>query len=366
MNLIKQKQRSVIKNTFIKTVHKNVDTIMAIYNMSKNSSENNYIKIKLAMTNENFLLSYKHILYQLNRLYGIHCNEKKVLSAYMISSHPEHVLSVNIAFIEKHPKSYENILYRLSVEITEIFNDILCYDLVDDEVIKNIFSEYNVMFNMFITLDKKKKIDELIKEWYDNEITINSVTNSNKYSEEQKQDVLFYLNDHKNKIKNFIKSFDRNFNFNILNVYKKIYDNIDSSCRSIFWNTLTENLIDKDYDFFYLILTEIKNNLKSLDKKNSIDYDEVIDIDKIKQEINNNVTINDELLKICDYVVERIVFLQAPIRNEHTVNCWNILVSRMSEEKDNPYCYQLSIANCMKFISTLINEIFDDITDLFI
>ena len=290
MNLIKQKQRSVIKNTFIKTVHKNVDTIMAIYNMSKNSSENNYIKIKLAMTNENFLLSYKHILYQLNRLYGIHCNEKKVLSAYMISSHPEHVLSVNIAFIEKHPKSYENILYRLSVEITEIFNDILCYDLVDDEVIKNIFSEYNVMFNMFITLDKKKKIDELIKEWYDNEITINSVTNSNKYSEEQKQDVLFYLNDH----------------------------------------------------------------------------DEVIDIDKIKQEINNNVTINDELLKICDYVVERIVFLQAPIRNEHTVNCWNILVSRMSEEKDNPYCYQLSIANCMKFISTLINEIYDDITDLFI
>jgi len=364
MNLITKKQHSIILNTFIKTIHKNVDIIMTLYNMSKNSSENNYLKIKSSMINVNFLQTFDNVLQQLYRLTGIKCNKKKIMSAYMISSHPEHVLSVNIAFIEKHPKSYENILYRLSVEITEIFNDILCYNLINEDVIKNIFGEYNVMFDLFIILDKKKKIDELIKEWYENELTIDKINKSNRYSDEQKIDVLFYLNEHKNKIKKFIKIFDNKFDFNYLNIYKKIYDNINDTCRSIFWDTLTENLIDKNYEFFYLMLSEIKNNLKCLDK-NNVDYDEYIDIDKIKQEIENNVTINDELLRMCNYVVERIVFLQAPIRNEYTINSWNILCNKMSEEKDNPYCFQLSIANCMKFISISINEIFDDITELY-
>lgn len=305
-------------------------------------------------------------------------NGKKLLSMYIIYAFPEYIISKKYDDLEKKYRSLghnlydsiENKLYNSSKRLieyinknnTNIFNRFKFYKLIED---------YNNNFNEFMKIDKINKINELCKRYYEIELTISEIQKSNKYDATNKINIIKVLRESQEKTKKQFRYIDPKFDTSLCDNYCKIYDQISQQYKQAFWDKLVIELTESNYDMFYELLNDIKMNLIKISPTSTEEYDNNISIDSIKEQIINKEYDANDFLVLANYVIYKIIYLQAPIKNKSTENKWNELKKIMDDKMNNnktllPEC----IANCLKFaydeIYDIINDIYDFIIDLHI
>ena len=94
-----------------------------------------------------------------------------------------------------------------------------------------------------------------------------------------------------------------------------------------------ENELNKENYDFLKILTEIQDNILKLRKNNNfkVEFKENYDVNFIIQMIENKAFSPENLLSYSNYLVDIIVNLQAPIRNENTKNEWNKIIENFKD-----------------------------------
>ncbi len=300
---------------------------------------------------------------------------KKFLSMYIIYAFPEYIISKRYEDLEKKYtmsgndiyESIENKLYNSAKRLAKYMDYILNGKNINRFTFYKLVQDYNNNFNEFMRIDKINKINELLKQFNDVELTISEINVSKKYNIYDKEIIIKTLRQSQEKTKKQFKLIDVNFDYSILDNYCKLYDIISKTYQQVYWDTMVLNLINLDYDMFNEILSEIKINLIKIAPTMKNQFDDVIDIDIIKSQLNDDTyTINDFLF-LANFIVDRIIYLQASFRNKETHYKWNglkeIMDSNMKE--DSNYLSQC-IANSLKFIYDQIEDIKNDINDFVI
>jgi hypothetical protein len=212
-----------------------------------------------------------------------------------------------------------------------------------------------------------KKIKSLVNEWSSLQETIDEIKKSDNYDEKQKENSINELVKSQSKIFELIQKFKVNININYLKNYYSLYNQIKSNYEKSYWDLLVNDLNNEKYDFLKKILNEIQNNMINLRKNNSnfiVEFKDNYDVNFIIQMIENKVFTPDNLLSYSNYLVDLIISFEAPIKNENTKKDWKKITDNLSNFKIEEF--NKNIAIILKFILTKINEINDDIFNLYI
>ena len=283
---------------------------------------------------------------------------KKFLTSFLISYFPEFILSSD--------QGIDRDIYILAKDLCESFM------VASNNLPKFVRSVNNFSnaFGLFIEQDRLKQINHLIWRWNDLDRTKSGVVSSSKYATSQKADVIEHLNSQQEKVIRLIKGFDKDFNINILKEFSSLYDRMTQGMEKCYWDMLEQDIMQRENKILARSLEEIKLELISLHRKSKNDLDEYFDVDFIIQKLDNNVLYFDDFMALADYIIEKIVFLQAPIRNDGTREKWKI-VRQESYNKINGVTqeeYAKIYAKCateaIKFILREIQCIKNDILNL--
>ena len=129
-----------------------------------------------------------------------------------------------------------------------------------------------------------------------------------------------------------------------------------------FWDVFVEELKNLKFDMLFRLLEEIRNELIMLklnDQKYEKDICEYIDLEFIKQKIDNGLMTPEELLKYGDYFVTKISELHAASRDKTLNESWDqIKQDVMSGKLQN---LETIIPVLLEFIFSKIQQIKDDI-----
>ena len=142
-------------------------------------------------------------------------------------------------------------------------------------------------------------------------------------------------------------------------MYSSLSTKLKKNFEKSYWDLLKIDLEKKELSFLKKILFEIKNNIINLRKTNSKfinDFKEQYDIELIMQIIQNNLFCKEYLLNYSDFIVKNIIDMQAPIRNDNTLDEWNDIKKNIEN-----YDLNKSVPIVLKFILVNINDIKKDI-----
>lgn len=202
------------------------------------------------------------------------------LTAFILKHHPNQVFTT----VNKNYRS----------QISAIANDLIEYiqnDFLKNDSYKNyslnkfghIFNTYFVNYNELLKIDKLGLINELILEYYNTQITIDKINNSNKYDYQQKEESIKSLVKHQNQIKSEINLLEPNNNIvdNLENYVQKINfvkNKYDDEIIENLRNDLNENNYDLIMNIFSDIndMTKININLEEIKTKlenDDLEYD---------------------------------------------------------------------------------------------
>lgn len=166
---------------------------------------------------------------------------KKILTAYIIASFPEYVLSLkrkNIS-IEKHRYLYQ--IYDIAKKLICHINDLcISEDSINILDLVSCIDKYTEYFDIFIKLDRIKSINKLINHWCDSKETIERIEESDKYKKNtyQKNKVLVAVKNTQKNIEKHIKKFDKNFDIGKLNTYYDMKKKVTANVKKAFYNKL--------------------------------------------------------------------------------------------------------------------------------
>lgn len=297
-------------------------------------------------------------------------NSQKFLSCYILSTFPEFSLSATSDDINARKSGIIFDMYVLSNELVKTIRDIGSIDL--SKFVKSA-NNYSNAFTVFITKDKNERIDDLVVRWNDLEKTKSKVSTNGKYSLNQKESVVNYLEEQQKITEDFIQKIDSKFNTKNLKQIGTIAVQIEETMEKCYWNALEDDITQESGNSQMLVrsLNEIKDDLIMLHKKSKTELDNFFDVDFIIQKLNHDTLTFDDFISLASYLVQKVIYLQAPIRNDETKEIWMMikdksLVDIQSVKDDESYrkCYASSVTNVIKFILQQIQIIKDDIKNL--
>jgi len=352
------KKFDIIKNKLLPLDDNEID------NMFEDLSK--YIQNKTVISKINKLLNkyYKWLYYGSSQKeyekIAHKIDSKKFLSCFMIYYFPRYLLNTDYSLSE-------NIIDKHLIDIS--FDLIKSIEIV--EVKPNIFvkslNKYINCLNEFLINDRVIKIRELVEKWTDLEKTIKQVNNNDRY--EDKNEIINVLKNEQHKTIKYIKIIDINFNIDQLNEFFKLNELIEATMIKCYFDNLENDIIECKYVKLKEILTDIKNNLILLYKKNETELDEYFDIDFIIQQLEHGVFKFEDYIGLVDYCINMIVKLQAPFRNNTTLNTWTNIKNKSNKQMES---IEWTLENAKQLYSSIyaktacssIKLILDDIIDI--
>lgn len=143
---------------------------------------------------------------------------KVFLSIYIIVGFPEFILMLTKAQALNNSGTINHDLYQISNKLVNAFN-VLCYYGKNTDFMRSLnkhMNMYSNCFSLFMGVDKNLKIQELVANWRDLETTISQVNVSEKYSDEECEDVINTIRKSQNMIIALLLKTDPGFNLEIL------------------------------------------------------------------------------------------------------------------------------------------------------
>ncbi len=322
-----------------------------------------YLRNKNIISQINTLLKCAQRIIKINEIKEININSKQFLSLYTILIFPEFTLS---DVDNVHIKS--DLIVKSS-KVINCLNNLLNIKKINNYQIHNfvqVLNNYGCSFKIFMSIDKIIKVTDLMIRWYDLDKTISFM--SHDTMNQDNKESIEYLEKQKIIIQGFIKLTDPGFDINLLKEYKDISQRIDKTIQQCYWDLLEEDIYSEKNIILHKSLEEIKNQLIILDKKSKKELDEFFDLEYIIQKINNHVFSYHDLIELSNYIVEKIMELEAPVRNIKTKESWDVLKNKLNIEvksiQSNKSFMSKAVVVCIRFILQKIYEIFNDIIHL--
>ncbi len=315
--------------------------------------ENNKFKI---LSNE---LCNKELINEMNnvlKLYmdynplHIRINSREILSSWMILN----CKSILEDYINKD--SVLNSSKELIEQITILNNN---FDINFDIIKFNkIFINYYDTFIIFKEYDKIQKLNYFIREWKNLEETSILINSSDKYSEEQKIEVLKIMEINKNNVEKHIKIFTSNYDFNLL---KRLIENthkINKRIIDTYKTILFTELNSNNYDIFINILNEIKKFLLLFNPLKNAEYSEKIDPIFYMNLIESDSIKIEDLYFFGDYLIKEILKLGSIELENVKLKEWNSTKTLNKNE-----LIKKNISIMLIFVMNIIEEIKLEIND---
>jgi hypothetical protein len=237
----------------------------------------------------------------------------------------------------------EKLIIEKIIEISKIIvsNNINTEEDLDN-FIKNIY-EYEKQFILWKNIDKTVCINEFVNRYTSINKSISLLTSSSLF--DSKQSIIQELENQKKDVIDMAIKFDKRINKDYFDKSFIIYSKIEKITEKAYWNLMLEELRENKYNLVLSNLEFIINTLCSL----AFDGDnikKVLDIEKIKEKISNNVP---EYF----YILANSFYYQ-----------WRKLSSPFRDIDYNSYILQLDMKNYHESIITFIKnnlEIIDNI-----
>lgn len=379
-------QKFCIEKLFLNELRKNIKIFTELnnhvnihenHNLFNNNIEN-FDKLTELIIKKDIINSIKVFLNKFYRFIGFNAksnniisfqlNSRIFLSMYIIYGYPEIILSSKKEdIINKKVDQYDYDIYILSKNLFDRLNNLI--ENRNKTNLRKFVKSINMYSNCFLiwqNKDKLKKVRSLVTEWTSIQETIDTVSESSNYSDEQKEKTLTELKKSQENIFNMIKRFKININENYLKNFSNICKQIKTTYEKSYWDVLENELNKENYDFLKKILIEIQDNILKLRKNNNfkVDFKENYDVNFIIQMIENKAFSPENLLSYSNYLVDIIINLEAPIRNESTKNEWNKIIINFKASKLEEFNKNITII--LKFILNRINDINNDIFNMYI
>jgi hypothetical protein len=384
---IKKIQYYYFKKNFINTLKKNkkiFDELLCLINRNNiNNMNQNFDNLSLFIRKKETINNINNILKKYYRMVNnisstnndinvisFQINSRIFLSLFVIYGFPEILLSIKKEDMQNSSENnINNDIYKLSEKVIININN-LYKKLTDNEALRQFVKSINMYSNCFmlwINNDKINKITELFYQWHEIQETINEINNSNKYDDTQKNDTINTMKNSQDNLIKLIKKLNPKFNINNLKIYSSLSFQLKHNFEKSYWDILKADLENKDLSLLTKILNEIQIEIINLRKKNKqfIDnFREKYDIQLIIQLIEKNLFSEDYLLSYSQFIIDNIIEMQAPIRNENMQNKWSIIMNDIKNKKYknmNEYVHII-----LKFILNNIKDIKTDILNLHI
>ena len=192
--------------------------------------------------------------------------------------------------------------------------------------------------------------------------------------EKKTEDIEIWCNEIKTlklNIKKYIHKIGGQNAINLLNNYQiptitidqKIYQQVEDNVKKAFWNMFYDNIENKNYIMIPDMLLDVKNMLlKLIPNRSDIHnrFNNEIDIELIKQMVENNAINSDEIYKIMISIIEYIKMLQAPEDDSKT----QLFLENINKWFKNEKSYAFILTNYFKQVFLNLEKINKTINQL--
>jgi hypothetical protein len=281
-------------------------------------------------------------------------NARSMLVAWTIVSYPEYVLDNKRELIIAN-NDHCTDTFIMSMKKINHLNNYIQYKSTENMrlLIKSINVHINA-FNNFLDIDRNIKIKMLTNEWYGLNKNIELVNNSDKYSDEQKNESIAAIYNTSKNIEKHIKSLSPSFDIKQLPELAKIVDAIDKNMIRAYTDLLKDSLINKQYDLPKKTLTEIKAALSVFNPNKKNELEQFVDIDFLIGQHQKDVISIDEVFGLGEYLVS-FVSSMASIEADKSIYVeWNKIKNDM---------YNLNINDILSKIFIFVLECIEDIKE---
>jgi len=302
----------------------------------------NFDELSRRIQDKSLLKIVSIFLYRINRYFNVYKSDissRVFLSSFMISYFPEIVLSSNTN-VEKELFKSANLL----INITKKLNTNKFMMQIYLHKFKEIFNNFNALFNLWKFVDKENLIEMLAKRYNSINKTIDFIKNESKFDDKVKTESLEILNTQLIDIYNKAKKIDPQINDNIFKNYDKLINSVKNNMNKAFWNKLSSEIMMQKYDMVIDIIDDIIKTICSFipDKINiHKEIRQNVDIEIIKQLIDNKVFSINSLYEYSNNLFKWIVYLSAPARKKDFEQMWNNIVFNNYFCKVVPDIFQL-------------------------
>ena len=199
--------------------------------------------------------------------------------------------------------------------------------------------------------DRVYKINQLFIKWYNKETEKEKTINDDSIDGNKKKVITELLTKKQHNTIVHIKKFYKDFNTASLIEYKKLLDNIEKTVHNAFWDKIEEEFNMGNYESFISVLNEIRTDILKLVSRDI--HNEIIenfDTEFIHQMLNNNAYSQQDFINLCNYLINVIESIQAPVRTSIMKAQWDELLNREHSNMKDSISYIKFIFNELDII----------------
>ena len=338
-----------------------------------NKTNNTFESLQKLLINKNNIKTINLLLNKLYRVikirpeiaFQINCRE--LLCAWMIVLFPETILSKEKSTIIDD-NTYPNDIYHVANNFINKLELLIKnpYNLNVKRLFIKHFNQYSNAITYFLERDKKEKLYRLIKEYYDITATLITVSDSKKYDNMTKEECLNEIKKSRSIIFKNIKQLDNSIDENNLASYATIEYLREKRLNELQYDILRNDIRDKKFMFFNMIIEDIKSRLIKLNAHKKINKDgtplfmeNLLNSDELIRKITYSTISTLDITKFGEYLKNIINELQAPIAVTETNEIWNEIFTIYSIKSTEEY-----IAKILHFILDEIYKIYQTIKSI--
>ena len=269
----------------------------------------------------------------------------KFLSMWMILAYPEFIIDLKFNEIDETKRDYKTDLYILTKELLFTLNSIIT-DLennnkVENETLRTFNKRMNLYincFDYFLLINKQEKVNSYIKEWCSLEKSVQLISLSEHYNDNEKEKSIDIINKSKQILEKYMNKFNIDISYNVLKENVNFNIKFENEFKKDYENNLKLELDNKNYDSLRNILLETKDFIKKFTKISEEELNEHIDIDFIIQVIKFEVISHIDIINFGVRVINDICLAGSYFLNQKQLNRWrstniiqdtNILISKL-------------------------------------
>lgn len=369
-------QRNFLKRNLRKKLDecKNILNEMTVYTLPpqhinmfdpEKQKDQRFRELQIIMKNPSNIRKFNALLSSIYRLTGSNkdiapkINGRKLITAWLIVSFPEYILEIVKPDNKDKENEYPYDIFFISESLIDNLNFISSGNMYNEAIrkFKKSLNKYSNAVNYFLLRDKSEMIQKLINEYINMNKTIKGIEDSDKYSEDEKNQSISIISKSKETIVSHLKKLDSDINLPDLEIQSQIQDAFTSNMEKALTDILIKDIENKKFSHFGKVVDEITNNLLRLGaSKIDGEFKDRMDTEFIIQKMSYLNTTKSDIEDYGDYIIKIINQLQAPIDIDETNDKWDQMKFYID---DNCELLGKLISFVSKEIQTIISKIDD-------
>lgn len=241
------------------------------------------------------------------------------------------------------------LLHYQATNIINYLNDLFMknrdYTMYSANRFGTMFNAFCAQYNMLQGQDKVNLINEPYRHYANVKTTKKYVEECSKYPDDQKADIIKVLDEELQKAYRCALMLDKNFDIKKFDEIESLEDKIRSGFNDKYWEKVSEDLKNENYEELMKLLSKLKNIVLDLHPEEEVirntaktvptsrekmkrEFEEWVDNDFIKQRLENRVMDDESIINLCTYLMNVVKGLQASVRDEELADMWSYMIEK--------------------------------------